>query len=224
LFYLPFVSNQRATLSAGCQASHDEGVPTGLTETMTEGGDAPGVSVPVLRWQAVNVRALSVSSPPRLSPLDSRVSTQMSRMPRTGTKPEVDLRRELHARGLRFRVARSDLPGRPDLSLSRARLAVFVDGCYWHACQFHGTLPKNNREWWRAKFAGNVERDRRKDEELVELGWLPVHFWEHEAAVAAADEVERLWRLRTGRLDKTSPRPPTWHPGGHRAHPGEATP
>ena len=128
----------------------------------------------------------------------------MSRMPRTGTKPEIALRHDLHSRGLRFRVARSDLPGRPDLSFSRARLAVFVDGCYWHGCEVHGTLPRNNREWWRAKLAANIERDRRKDMELVAMDWLPVHFWEHEPVGAVADTVERLWRLRTGRLRETS--------------------
>ena len=128
----------------------------------------------------------------------------MSRMPRTGTRPEIALRRDLHSRGLRFGVARKDLPGRPDLSFSRARLAVFVDGCYWHACEFHGTLPRNNRDWWRAKLAANIERDRRKDMELIAMGWLPVHFWEHEPVGAVADAVERLWRLRTGRLRETS--------------------
>ena len=128
----------------------------------------------------------------------------MSRMPRTGTKPEIALRRELHTRGLRFHVARRDLPGTPDLSFSRARLAVFVDGCFWHSCGLHGTLPTNNREWWRAKLAGNIERDRRKDMELVAMDWLPVHFWEHEQVDGVADAVDRLWRLRTGRLGETS--------------------
>jgi DNA mismatch endonuclease (patch repair protein) len=109
------------------------------------------------------------------------------------------LRRELHRRGLRFRVNHADLPGRPDLSFTRARLAVFVDGCFWHLCPDHAVLPKNNAAWWREKLRRNVERDREKDTQLVALGWSVLHVWEHEDTVAAADRVERRWReLRYG--------------------------
>jgi DNA mismatch endonuclease (patch repair protein) len=100
-------------------------------------------------------------------------------MPRESTKPEVALRRALHARGFRFRLHRRDLPGTPDIVFPRQRLAVFVDGCFWHGCAEHGVLPKNNREWWRAKLAANVERDARKDAALVAMGWTPLHLWEH---------------------------------------------
>jgi DNA mismatch endonuclease (patch repair protein) len=134
----------------------------------------------------------------RPQPKNDLVSAQMSRMPRTSTKPEVALRRALHARGLRFTVQRRDLPGTPDLVLSAARLAVFVDGCFWHGCPEHGTMPKNNREWWIHKLAANAERDRRKDAELVELGWLPLHYWEHLALAVVAADVESLWRARRG--------------------------
>jgi DNA mismatch endonuclease (patch repair protein) len=127
------------------------------------------------------------------------VSEQMSRMPRASTQPELALRRALHARGLRFRVNRRDLPGTPDIVLSRARIAVFVDGCFWHGCEQHGVLPKNNREWWRAKLVANVDRDKRKDAELAELGWLPLHFWEHTPVVEMADSVVEAWRMRTAR-------------------------
>ena len=85
----------------------------------------------------------------RPEPLSAAVTAQMKRMPRRDTGPEVGLRRELHKRGLRFRVHVRSLPGRPDIVFTRARLAVFVDGCFWHGCSEHGTLPKNNREWWR---------------------------------------------------------------------------
>jgi DNA mismatch endonuclease, patch repair protein len=132
-------------------------------------------------------------------PLSALVTAQMKRMPRSDTEPELALRRELHRRGLRFRVGVTELPGRPDIVFSRARLVVFVDGCFWHACPEHGTLPKNNRDWWRAKLDGNVARDRRKDERLVELGWLPLHIWEHTPTAAGADRVELLWRERVGR-------------------------
>lgn len=112
-------------------------------------------------------------------------------MPRRDTGPELSLRRLLHARGLRYRVHPS-LPGRPDIALTGVRLAVFVDGCFWHSCPTHGTLPRNNREWWQDKLAANVERDRRKDAELQALGWTVLHVWEHEPATDAADRVQAL--------------------------------
>ncbi len=122
----------------------------------------------------------------------------MSRMPRRDSHPELRLRRELHRRGMRFRV-HGRLPGRPDIVFSAGRLAVFVDGCFWHACPEHGTLPKNNQNWWREKLNGNLARDREKDRKLDALGWLPVHVWEHEPVEEAAHRVEELWRERTGR-------------------------
>jgi DNA mismatch endonuclease (patch repair protein) len=109
------------------------------------------------------------------------------------------VRRALHAAGLRFRVNDRRLPGRPDIVLSRVRLAVFIDGCFWHACPEHGVMPKNNRGWWRQKLEANVERDRRKDAQLRDQGWFPLHFWEHEAVEDIAARIERLWRERTGR-------------------------
>lgn len=131
-----------------------------------------------------------------IAPLNELVSRQMRRMPRRDTKPELLLRRELHRRGLRFRVHFGPLPGKPDLAFTRAKLAVFVDGCFWHACPQHGTLPKNNRDWWEAKLDGNVDRDRRKDAALIELRWLPIHVWEHADVQVAADEIEAAWRAR----------------------------
>jgi len=132
----------------------------------------------------------------RPEPLSDHVRAQMSRMPRRDTRPELRLRHELHSRGLRYRVAFRGLPGTPDLAFTRARIAVFVDGCFWHSCPTHGSVPRNNSEWWRIKLAGNCERDRRKDSELEQHGWLPVHVWEHEDPVSAADRIERLWRER----------------------------
>lgn len=134
--------------------------------------------------------------------MNGTVSAQMQRMPRHSTGPEMLLRRELHRRGLRFRVHPKDLPGRPDIVFTRARLAVFVDGCFWHMCKEHGTIPKNNREWWLAKLQRNVERDTEKDEALREAGWTPVHVWEHTDLSEAADTVERLWRSSRPRPDR----------------------
>lgn len=132
----------------------------------------------------------------RPTPLSTTVSDQMKRMPRASSGPELAIRKELHRRGLRFRVNYSKLPGRPDIVFTRARVAVFIDGCFWHACPEHGILPKNNREWWRVKLARNVERDAEKDIVLRDHGWIVLHFWEHENPIDVADAVEHVWRSR----------------------------
>jgi DNA mismatch endonuclease (patch repair protein) len=128
------------------------------------------------------------------APLNTTVSAQMQRMPRSSTGPEMLIRRELHRRGLRFRINHPRLPGRPDVAFTAARIAVFVDGCFWHACADHGFLPKNNRDWWRNKLERNVERDREKDAQHEKLGWTVVHVWEHERPLEAANAIEQLWR------------------------------
>ena len=130
------------------------------------------------------------------APLNGTVSAQMQRMPRASTGPELALRRELHRLGLRFRVNHPGLPGRPDIALTRAKVAVFVDGCFWHRCSEHGTLPKNNSQWWLTKLERNVARDREKDAALAELGWVTVHVWEHEDPTAAAARLRELWLQR----------------------------
>ena len=130
------------------------------------------------------------STPPASSPaVRDRMSTQATR----DTGPEMALRRELHGRGLRYRVNRRPDPTvrcTADIVFSRAKVAVFVDGCFWHRCPEHGTLPKANAQWWVAKLEGNAERDRRTDAELTRRGWLVLRFWEHTPTETAADEVE----------------------------------
>lgn len=130
----------------------------------------------------------------RPTPLDGAVARQMQRMRRASTSPELALRRELHGRGLRFRVNHSGMPGRPDIVFTRTRLAVFVDGCFWHCCPIHFVMPKNNRGFWQEKLDRNVARDREKDEALISAGWRVLHVWEHEDPVTAADLIEQLWR------------------------------
>lgn len=125
-----------------------------------------------------------------VAPLNNHVREEMRKMPRRDTKPELALRKELYRRGIRYRVNLGGVPGRPDTALTRAKIAVFVDGCFWHACPVHGTLPKNNRDWWQAKLTRNVERDKEKDAALVELGWIPLHYWEHDDIDEVADEIE----------------------------------
>jgi DNA mismatch endonuclease (patch repair protein) len=79
---------------------------------------------------------------------------------------------------------------RGDIVFTRARVAVFVDGCFWHGCAEHGTWPKQNAEWWRAKITANRNRDRDTDRRLRDAGWAVIRVWEHEAAPTAADRVE----------------------------------
>lgn len=107
------------------------------------------------------------------------------------------LRKRLHASGLRYRV-NMPIPGLPrrraDITFTRAKLAVFVDGCFWHRCPEHATDPATRGAWWQEKLAGNVARDRETDEHLRQLGWRVLRFWEHEDPLLAADIVERAVR------------------------------
>jgi DNA mismatch endonuclease, patch repair protein len=128
---------------------------------------------------------------------DPATSQRMSRQRRRDTDAELHLRRLLHARGLRYRVDQP-LPGllrrRADLTFSRQRLAVFVDGCFWHGCPEHKTLPVANGDWWATKLRQNVERDRATDAHLAELGWTVIRVWEHEDPKLAADRIEQAVR------------------------------
>lgn len=108
------------------------------------------------------------------------------------TSPELALRRALHARGLRFFVDRAPLPGirrRADILFPRRRVAIYVDGCFWHGCPLHGSQPKANADYWGPKLARNRVRDRETDASLREAGWLVIRVWEHEPADEAADRI-----------------------------------
>lgn len=123
----------------------------------------------------------------------------MSRLGRRDTQPELALRSELHRRGFRFRVDRAPVPGlrsRADIVFGPARVAVYVDGCFWHSCPEHGTRPKANADWWERKLDRNQERDRETDRVLRENGWQVVRIWEHEDPAEAADRVEVAVRTR----------------------------
>ena len=123
----------------------------------------------------------------------------MSRQRRRDTGPELALRRILHARGRRFRVD-SPLPGMPrrraDLLFTRVKVAVFVDGCFWHMCPDHATHPGNNDSWWALKLERNQERDRETTAHLEALGWIVVRIWEHVPSDEAADIVEAVLEQR----------------------------
>jgi DNA mismatch endonuclease (patch repair protein) len=117
---------------------------------------------------------------------------------RRDTGPELALRRELHSRGLRFRVDFSPVLGlrcRPDVVFTRRRVAVFMDGCFWHSCPEHGNLPKANREWWQEKLCVNVSRDRRNDQALLDAGWHVIRVWEHEPVEDAASRICEALKL-----------------------------
>jgi DNA mismatch endonuclease (patch repair protein) len=108
--------------------------------------------------------------------------------PRRDTPCELAVRSAVHSMGLRYRVD-WPLPGtrrRADLAFVRAKVAVFVDGCFWHGCPQHATWPKANAVWWRAKIKGNVRRDRSTDAILRARGWKVLRFWEHEETERAA--------------------------------------
>ncbi len=112
-------------------------------------------------------------------------SRNMKANRRSDTKPEVALRKALHARGLRYRKdLRLDLPSgvrvRPDIVFTARKVAVFVDGCFWHVCPVHGREPTSNEWYWTPKLRRNVERDKAANEALAEAGWQVVRLWEHE--------------------------------------------
>ncbi len=132
-------------------------------------------------------------------PSSSGVSHRMSRARRRDTEPEMLIRREAHRRGLRYRVDKA-IPGMPrrraDMIFAGAKVAVFVDGCFWHSCPEHLHLPKANREWWEHKLASIRARDADVTGEYAEHGWCVLRVWEHEDPQTAADRVEALVRAR----------------------------
>jgi DNA mismatch endonuclease (patch repair protein) len=124
------------------------------------------------------------------------------------TRPEIALRSELHRRGRRFRKHHQVMPGlrcRADIVFSKARVVVFVDGCFWHRCPEHLTDPRTNSAYWAAKLDRNIARDRRNDAALEACGWRVVRVWEHELPADAADRVEAVLGERAPALGRTPP-------------------
>ncbi len=136
---------------------------------------------------------------------------------RRDTAAEVAVRKALHRMGFRYRVDRPVVPGlrrRADLVFGPAKVAVFVDGCFWHSCPQHATFPAANADWWRDKLAGNVARDRATDRALASAGWLAVRVWEHEDPEDAARRI----------ADAVQDRRPGKRPGKHRPTGGVGRP
>jgi DNA mismatch endonuclease (patch repair protein) len=121
-------------------------------------------------------------------------SFNMSRIRGKDTVPEIRLRSLLHRAGHRFRLHRKDLPGRPDIVLPGAKVAVYVHGCYWHrheGCRL-STMPSSNVDFWRAKFERTVERDHENVEALKVAGWTPVVIWECELRAEPEATLHRI--------------------------------
>ncbi len=132
-------------------------------------------------------------------PASPSVSRRMQKARTRDTAPEMALRSALHRLGLRFRVDRAPLSGvrrRADIVFTRAKVAVFVDGCFWHGCPIHGTRPKNNAEWWREKIEANRRRDRETDALLRQAGWQVYRAWEHEGVGPIAHQIASAVKAR----------------------------
>ncbi|MEQ9244500.1 MAG: very short patch repair endonuclease, partial [Nitratireductor sp.] len=118
----------------------------------------------------------------------------MSQIRGRNTGPEMKLRRVLWRAGLRYRLA-SKLPGRPDIVFPRQKVAIFVDGCFWHACPKHRIMPKSNARFWADKIERTVRRDREVNTRLSDLGWTVLRFWEHDVNTdleGIAFQIERV--------------------------------
>lgn len=128
-------------------------------------------------------------------------SWNMSRIKNRDTKPELVVRSTLHRMGYRFRLNRKDLPGKPDIVLAKYQTAIFVHGCFWHrheGCKFAYT-PKSRVDFWRTKFAANVERDRIATTRLVDCGWHVIVVWECQTK-----ETKRLFEILSSQLPPAS--------------------
>jgi len=134
----------------------------------------------------------------RVSPSSHEASLRMARVRQKGTDAELYLRKELHARGLRYRlhVPLLTKPRRvADIVFSSARIAIFVDGCFWHGCPEHASWPKSNAQFWRDKIETNRSRDADTDRRLRASGWRVVRVWSHESACDAAERIEYIVRV-----------------------------
>lgn len=126
-------------------------------------------------------------------------SRMMSGIRGRDTKPELTVRKYLHAHGLRYRIAQKSLPGKPDIVLAKYRTAVFVHGCFWHrhdGCRY-ATTPATNPDFWQRKFDVSVARDKRVCQQLANLGWNTIVVWECELTTGSLQELVADIRFRT---------------------------
>ena len=132
-------------------------------------------------------------------------SEQMSRIRSRDTGPEKRLRSALWSRGLRYRLHARTPVGRPDIVFPGPRVAVFIDGCFWHGCPRHYVRPRSRERFWAEKLAENLQRDRRQTLELESLGWRVVRLWEHEVYEALEEVTSQVHRAISGVPDNRSP-------------------
>lgn len=134
------------------------------------------------------------------TPSSAAASKRMAATGQRDTSAEIRIRKRLFAKGLRYRVDYAVL-GKPrrraDIAFTRAKVAVFVDGCFWHGCIEHGSWPKANAEFWRNKIETNRERDRDTDQRLNDIGWCVVRIWEHEEPEIAVKRIIKAVYSRT---------------------------
>jgi DNA mismatch endonuclease, patch repair protein len=134
-----------------------------------------------------------VSSEQRPPPSSEAALARMKRQARRDTRPEMLVRKALHAAGLRYRL-QQPVPGNRrrtiDISFPRLKIAVFLDGCFWHGCPLHATRPKANATWWSEKVAANQCRDADTNALLHAAGWHVLRFWEHEDSLNIATAIE----------------------------------
>ena len=137
------------------------------------------------------------------------ITARMSRVRKRDNGPELAVRRRLHAAGLRYRVA-YPVPGQRrrtiDIAFTRVRLAVFIDGCFWHSCPEHLQMPRANSAWWVTKLEMNQLRDLSATAQLEGLGWTVLRFWEHEPPDTVARSVAGAWSALRDESGDQAPR------------------
>ena len=141
-------------------------------------------------------------------PTSSRTSLRLSKVRQKGTSAELALRREMYRIGLRYRIDYEVLKKTrrvADVAFPGRRIAVFVDGCFWHGCPEHATWPKRNADFWRQKIEANRRRDADTNARLRANGWTALRFWSHESPVDAAKAVARVVAKADNKLRAPSP-------------------
>ncbi len=127
------------------------------------------------------------------------------------TAPEMAVRRAAHRLGLRYRVGARPIANvrrTADMVFPKQRVAIYIDGCFWHGCPSHYVAPKTNSDYWSTKITDNTQRDRDTDKRLAEEGWLGLRFWEHEDPEVAARTIRRVVRERSALPRPSSPSVP----------------
>ena len=127
-------------------------------------------------------------------PLNANVSRVMSSNKAKNTKPELRIRKALYADGVRgYRLNWKKVPGKPDIAFPGRKISIFINGCYWHRCPHcELPLPKTNTEFWKEKFDKNIKRDKKKEKELLDLGWTVLVFWECKIKTNIKDCINKI--------------------------------